>query len=61
MINFSDIDSISPIFLSVLLIIYLIIAELGNPKVKKTLLPFIVILIVIFAIIAVIDVISKIG
>jgi len=59
MITFNDLGQISPIFLTVLLIAYLIIVELGHAKIKKTLLPFVIVLIGLFLIIAIIDIISK--
>ena len=59
MIAFGILGKISPIFLTVFLIIYLMIAELGNEKVKKSLLPFILVLIALFLIVAVLDVLSK--
>ncbi len=49
---------VSAIFLSVLLIVYLIMAELGNEKIKKMLLPFTVAIIIVFVIIAIIDIYS---
>jgi len=58
MITFQDIGKISPIFLSILLIAYLILVELGNEKIKKALLPFLIVLIIIFAIIAIISIYS---
>ena len=59
MIALESVGKISPIFLTVLLIIYLIIAELGSNKVKKSLKPIIIVLIIIFLIVAIIDVLSK--
>lgn len=56
MIIFQDVRGLSPIFLSVLAILFLIIYELGNEKIKKIFLPFIIVLIVIFVIIAGIDI-----
>jgi len=50
---------VSPIALSVLLIAYLMTVELGSPKIKKLLLPAIIVLIVIFGIIFVQDIASK--
>ncbi|MCK4649597.1 hypothetical protein KAT36_00030 [Candidatus Pacearchaeota archaeon] len=44
-------EVISPIMLSVLLIIYLMAIELGSPKVKRLLIPVIIVLMVIFAIV----------
>jgi hypothetical protein len=52
MINFNDLGKISPIYLTVVLIIYLMIVELGNKKIKKALTPFIIILVIIFFVIA---------
>lgn len=59
MITLNSLGQISPIFLTVLLIACLILVELGNKKIKKSLLPFVVVLIVLFMIIAVVDIISK--
>jgi Na+/alanine symporter len=56
MITLSKLGEISPIFLTVLLIIYLIIVELGNKRIKKALFPFVVVLAIAFIIIAVISV-----
>lgn len=52
MIISNNLDGLSPIFLSVLLIVYLLIIELGSEKIKKLLLPFVIVLIVVFAVIA---------
>jgi hypothetical protein len=60
MITLETVGKVSPILLTVLLIGYLIIVELGNAKIKKTLLPLIIVLIVVFAIMAIMDIISKI-
>lgn len=51
--------TISPIVLSVLLIIYLMIVELGSPKMKKILTPILIVLAIIFAIIFVQNIASK--
>ena len=59
MITLGIIGKISPIFLTVLLIGYLILVELGNEKIKKALVPLIVVLIIVFVIIAVMDIVSK--
>lgn len=59
MITLNSLGQISPIFLTVLLIAYLILVELGSKKLKKSLLPLVIVLIVLFMIIAVVDVISK--
>ena len=59
MITLSSIGDISPIFLTVLLIIYLILSELGGEKIKKSLLPLIIALIMVFLIIVAVDIISK--
>ena len=59
MITLEVVGKISPILLTVLLIGYLILVELGNEKIKKTLLPMIIVLMVVFAIMAVMDIISK--
>ena len=53
------VGSISPIALSVLLICYLMVVELGNRRVKKILVPIIVILLVVFGIIFVQNIMSK--
>ena len=59
MITLNSLGEISPIFLTVLLIAYLILVELGSKKIKKTLMPLVIVLIVLFMIIAVRDIISK--
>ena len=59
MITVNSLGQISPIFLTVLLIAYLILIELGNEKIKKTLLPAVVVMIVLFMIIAIVDIFSK--
>jgi hypothetical protein len=53
MITLNNFESLSPIVLTVLLIAYLIIVELGNKRTRKALLPFITVLGIIFLIIAV--------
>lgn len=58
MITLPEAGNISPILLTVTLIIYLLITELGNEKIKKALMPIIIVLIVIFAIIAAVSVIT---
>lgn len=52
MINLAEIKEISPIFLTVTLIVYLMIVELSHEKIRKSLFPAIVVLIVVFLIIA---------
>jgi hypothetical protein len=52
MINFQNLGEISPIYLTVVLIIYLMIVELSNKKIKRALTPFIIILVIIFFVIA---------
>jgi hypothetical protein len=59
MITLENVGHISPILLTVLLIGYLILVELGNENLKKTLLPSVIVLMIIFAIMAVMDIISK--
>lgn len=56
MIILSEIGKISPIFLTVLLIIYLIIVELGSKKIRNALMPFVVVLAIAFMILAVMSV-----
>ena len=53
MINFGIAGEISPIFLTVTLIIYLIIVELGTTKMRKALFPFVIALTIVFAIFAI--------
>lgn len=50
---------ISPIFLTVLLIVYLMIAELGSKKIKKDLFPLLVVLLTVFSVVVIQDIISK--
>lgn len=52
MINLQTVTDISPIFLTVTLIVYLIIVELGNEKMRKALIPFVIILTIIFLLFA---------
>jgi O-antigen ligase len=59
MITLGEVGKISPIFLTVLLIGYLILVELGHEKIKKALIPLVIVLIAVFLIIAVVDIISK--
>ena len=56
MITLAKVGEISSIYLTVLLIIYLIIVELGNRRIKKALMPFVVVLAIVFIIIAIISV-----
>ena len=56
MIILSEIGKISPIFLTVLLIIYLVIVELGSKKIRNALMPFVVVLAIAFMILAVMSV-----
>lgn len=56
MIILNAIENISPIILSVLLIAYLMLFELGNEKIKHALRPLIIVLIVVFVIIASLDI-----
>ncbi len=56
MITLAKIGEISPIFLTVLLIIYLIIVELGSKKIRNALMPLVVVLAIAFMILAVISV-----
>ena len=60
MINFQNLENISPALLTVFLITCLILTELGNKKMKDALLPLVIVLIIIFLIIVVIDVLSMI-
>ena len=59
MILLSGLGQISAINLTVALIVYLMMAELGNEKMKKALLPVIIVLIAAFVIIAVMSVYSQ--
>lgn len=61
MITLNEIGDISPILLTVLLIAYLILAELGSPRMKKTFLPVLIALMIVFLIIAILDIVSKWG
>lgn len=51
--------NISPIFLTVLLIVSLILAELGSKRIKKNLMPFLIVLGAVFALVVVQSIISK--
>lgn len=59
MIILNSLEKISSIFLTLLLIGYLILVELGSEKIKKRLIPLVIVLIILFLIIAVIDIASK--
>jgi len=59
MIVLKIISKLSPIALSILLIIYLMIIELGNKKMKKALLAYVIALMAIFAIIVFQNIASK--
>ena len=59
MIALGFIGQISAIFLTILLIAFLMIAELSNTYVKKSLVPLLVVLIVLIFIMATLDVLSK--
>jgi len=54
----SNNTTLSPIILTVLLIIYLIIIELGNTRTKKALSPFTIVLGIVFLIIAITSIYS---
>ncbi|HNZ52352.1 MAG TPA: hypothetical protein PLU55_04880 [Candidatus Pacearchaeota archaeon] len=56
MITLSKIGEVSPIFLTVLLIIYLMIVELGSRRTRNALMPLVIILAIAFMILAVISV-----
>ena len=58
MIVFKNLVSISPIFLTVALIVFLILVELGNKKIRSALLPLVIVLMIIFLIVATLSVIS---
>jgi len=48
MIELSQIGNISGIYFTSILIVYLIIVELFNGRIKKTMLPLLILLIVVF-------------
>jgi hypothetical protein len=52
MIIFEQPGIVNSIALTVTLLIYLIMSELGNEKLKKALMPFIGVLLAVFAIVA---------
>ena len=54
----SNNETLSPIILTVMLIVYLIIIELGNKRTKQALSPFPIVLGIVFLIIAVINIYS---
>jgi uncharacterized protein YacL len=58
MIFLPEKEKISAIALTVLLIIYLLMAELGSEKLKKALLPFIITMLAVFILIAGASIIS---
>jgi hypothetical protein len=53
MIISGAIGNLSPAILSVVLIAYLMLVELGNPRMRKALMPFVIVLTIIFLIVAV--------
>jgi hypothetical protein len=53
MITMDLIERVSPIFLTVILITYLIIVELGNRRIRRALFPLIIVLTFAFLIMAV--------
>lgn len=59
MITLNDIGDISPIFLTVILMTYLILAELGHRRIRENLMPVIIALMIVFIIIAVSNIISQ--
>ena len=59
MIILNGIDSLSPIGLSLLLIVYLMIIELGSKKMKKALLAYVIALMAIFAVIVFQNIVGK--
>ena len=59
MIILNGTDSLSPIGLSLLLIVYLMIIELGSKKMKKALLAYVIALMAIFAVIVFQNIVSK--
>ena len=58
MIISESLGNISPIVLSVVLITYLMIIELGSKRIKKALFPFVIVLGIIFLVIAVTSIYS---
>jgi len=59
MIILNDFGILSPILLSVILIVYLMVYELGSENIKNSLKPMVIVLGVIFAISAILDILSK--
>jgi hypothetical protein len=53
MINFQNLGNVSPIALTLVLLVYLMIVELGNKKLKKALFPFVLVLCIVFLILAI--------
>lgn len=58
MLTFQNLGNISPIILTIIVLVYLIAVELGNKRIRKALIPFVIILVIIFLIIAVINIYS---
>lgn len=58
MIISNNLGTLSPIILSVLLIAYLILFELGNEKIRHALRPFVIVLTAVFFISALLEIIS---
>lgn len=59
MITMEQVGQISPIFLTVTLMIYLILAELGHERIRKNLFPIIIALMAVFVVIAAMNIISQ--
>ena len=55
MIISQNISNLNPIIFSVLMIFYLILMEFGDKKIKRALLPLVIILMAVFAIVVVLS------
>lgn len=58
MLTFNSFGNASPILLTVVLIAYLIAYEFGNQKIRKSLLPLVVVMIIAFFITAALSIYS---
>jgi hypothetical protein len=54
----NTIGNLSPVLLSVILIVYLMLVELGNDRMRKALMPFVIVLTIIFLIMAITSIYS---
>lgn len=58
MITIENVNNVSPILLTVIVLIYLLIVEFGDDEVKRIFKPFLVVLMIFFLILAAQSIIS---